>query len=137
MRKDAELSRKLRTIMTKGRDSLNVAKQLHKQNHFNEAASRTYYAVFHALQAILLTKNLSFSKHSAVLSAFNKEFVHRGVFSKDFNVKIIRIFKDRQVGDYAYERAVSRESSEADVTDAEMIMNAIEEHLQREGYLGT
>ncbi|MDI6760956.1 MAG: HEPN domain-containing protein [Candidatus Brocadiaceae bacterium] len=135
MRKDAELSRKLKTIMTKGRDSLGVAKQLHKQNHFNDAASRTYYAVFHSLQAILLTKNLSFSKHSAVLSAFNKEFVHGGVFSNDFYTKIIRIFKDRQVGDYAYEMAVSRESSEADVTDAEMIINAIEKYLQREGYL--
>ena len=137
MRKNAELSRKLNTIMTKGRESLEVAKQLHNQNHFNDAVSRVYYAVFHSLQAILLTKKLSFSRHSAVLSAFNREFVRGGVFPNDFHTKIIHLFKDRQIGDYAYEKEISLENSEVDVADAEMIINAIEEYLQRKGYLDT
>jgi uncharacterized protein (UPF0332 family) len=135
MRKDAELSKKLKTIMSKARDSLVVAKQLHMENHYNHAASRAYYAVFHALQAILLTKGLSFSKHSAVLSAFNKEFVFTKTFIKDFYDKIVRLFKDRLTGDYGYEKEITQESSEADVTDAETIINAIEKYLQREGYL--
>lgn len=135
MRKDAELSKKLKTIMSKARDSLVVAKQLHIENHYNHAASRAYYAVFHALQAILLTKGLSFSKHSAVLSAFNKEFIFTKIFIKDFYDKIVRLFKDRLTGDYGYEKEVTRENSEMDVADAEMIINAIEEYLQKEGYL--
>lgn len=135
MKRDTELSRQLRLIMTKARENLEVAKQLHRQNYFNITASRAYYAVFHVLQAVLLTKGLSFSKHSAVLSAFNKEFICSGVFTNDFYDRIRRLFKDRQIGDYDYERAVSRESSEADVADAEMIIDAIEKYLQREGYL--
>ncbi|MBI5327295.1 MAG: HEPN domain-containing protein [Deltaproteobacteria bacterium] len=31
------------------------ARQLHEQRQYNEAASKAYYAVFHSLQAILLT----------------------------------------------------------------------------------
>jgi len=135
MSKDAELSRQLKTMMKKAMDNLEVAKQLHNQSHYNDAASKSYYAVFHSLQAILLTKGLSFSKHSAVLSAFNKEFIYSGVFGKDFYNKIIRLFKDRQIGDYEYEIGIDRESSEADICDTEMIINAIGAYLRREGYL--
>ena len=78
---------------------------------------------------------MSFSKHSAVLSAFNKEFIYSGVFAKDFRTKIIRLFKDRQIGDYEYTKEIDRESSETDVVDAEMIINSVGEYLQREGYL--
>lgn len=135
MKKDMELSRQLRIMMSKAKDSLEVAEHLHEQRHYNDAASRAYYAVFHSLQAILLTKNLSFSKHSAVLSAFNKEFIYSKVFGKDFYTKIARLFKDRQIGDYEYEKTIDRESSNADVTDAKLIINAIREYLEKEGYL--
>lgn len=134
MKKDAELSKQLKTMMTKAKDCLNVARELHKQTHYNDAASKAYYAVFHSLQAILLTKGLSFSKHSGVLSAFNKEFIYGGAFAKNFYDKIVRLFKDRQIGDYEYEKEINRESSEADIADAEMIINAIGEYLQGEGY---
>ncbi len=135
MKRDAELSKQIKIMMAKAKDSMDVAKQLHEQKHYNDAASKAYYAVFHSLQTILLTKGLSFSKHSAVLSAFNKEFIYSGVFAKDFYTKIIRLFKDRQIGDYEYAKDIDRESSETDVADAELIINAIEEYLKNEGYL--
>jgi uncharacterized protein (UPF0332 family) len=135
MRKDEELSQQLKVMMGKAKDSLEVAKQLHKQNHYNDAASKAYYAVFHSLQAALLIKGLSFSKHSAVMSAFNKEFIYGGVFAKYFYDKIMRLFHDRQIGDYEYEKYINHESSEADVGDAEAIICAIGEYLQKEGYL--
>ena len=135
MKRDAELSKQIKIMMAKAKDSLEVARQLHEQKHYNDAASKAYYAVFHSLQAILLTKELSFSKHSAVMSAFNKEFIYSGDFAKDFYTKIIRLFKDRQIGDYEYTKEIDRESSETDVADTEMIINAIEEYLKNEGYL--
>jgi uncharacterized protein (UPF0332 family) len=135
MKKDVELSRQLRIMMNKAKDSLGVARHLHEQGHYNDAASKAYYAVFHSLQAILLTKNMSYSKHSAVLGAFNKEFVFNKVFAKDFYNKIARLFKDRQIGDYEYEKVIDCESSNADVNDAELIINAITEYLHKESYL--
>jgi len=38
MRKDEELSQQLKVMMGKAKDSLEVAKQLHKQNHYNAEA---------------------------------------------------------------------------------------------------
>ena len=135
MKRDAELSKQIKIMMAKAKDSLEVARQLHEQKHYNDAASKAYYAVFHSLQAILLTKGLTFSRHSDVLSTFNKEFIYSGVFAKNFYDKIVRLFKDRQIGDYEYEICIDRESSEADVVDGEMIINSVGEYLQKEGYL--
>ena len=60
MKKDAELTRKLSVIMTKSKDTLKIAKQLYEQDYYGDSISRAYYAVFHSLQAILLTIGLSF-----------------------------------------------------------------------------
>ncbi len=46
--------------------------------------NRSYYAMFYAVLALLLQSGISTSKHTGVLAAFDKEFVRKGVFSKDF-----------------------------------------------------
>ena len=54
---------------------------LNLDNDFlSTAASRTYYAVFYAASALLKAKGLSFSKHTAVLSAFRQHFIKTGIF---------------------------------------------------------
>ncbi len=80
--KDIELARKLRKIMEKSTKCLLIARQHHDQCNYDEAASRAYYAVFHSLQAVLLTRGLSFSRHSGVKGAFNREFVHKKYFPR-------------------------------------------------------
>lgn len=133
--KDIELAKKLRKIMEKSKRCLSVARQHHNQCNYDEAASRAYYAIFHSLQAVLLTRGLSFSKHTGVKGAFNRKFVHKGIFPKDFTQKIERISDDRQIGDYGYEEGISRADSEQDVADAETIVHAIEKYLVDEGFL--
>jgi hypothetical protein len=46
-------------MMKKATDTLEVAKRLHSYGCYNDAASRAYYALFHALQAALLTKGVT------------------------------------------------------------------------------
>ncbi len=129
MRKDTELTKKLQKIMAKSKKCLTIARQHYAQGNNDEAVSKAYYAIFHAIQATLLTRGLSFSKHSGVKGAFNKEFIHKGIFPKEFSQKIERIFEDRQIGDYEYEETISKEDSEQDIADAETIVNAIEKYL--------
>jgi uncharacterized protein (UPF0332 family) len=62
-------------LLQMAKESLEVAEDLFKSKHYGFSASRSYYAMFYATEAVLLTKNLSFSKHKAVVSAFGKEFV--------------------------------------------------------------
>lgn len=135
MKKNAELVRKLNVIMNKSKDTLKIAKQLYEQNYYGDSASRAYYAVFHSLQAILLTIGLSYSKHSGIIAAFNKEFIHKEKFPKDFHKMIERLFKDRQIGDYEYEEDLNSDDAKQDIDDAENIIMSIERYLIKEGFL--
>lgn len=130
MKKDPALITKLETIMAKARQSLVLAKEHHAEGLSDEAASKSYYAVFHAVQAALLTKGLAFSKHSGVKEGFNREFIHAGTFPKEFHSIIERLFRDRNIGDYSYDKTIDAEESERDVRDAEKIIKAIADHLK-------
>ena len=130
MKKDSALIKKLETIMTKACKSLALAQEHHAKGLSDEAASRAYYAVFHAVQAALLTKGLAFSKHSGVKEGFNQEFIRSGTFPKEFHTMIERLFMDRNIGDYSYDKTVEAEESERDIQDAEKIIKAIADHLK-------
>jgi len=75
--------RQFAKIITKAESSLDVAKRNFQEGYYDFASSRAYYAVFYAIQAALLTKGLSFSKHSSTIGAFNKHFVKTGIFPKE------------------------------------------------------
>jgi len=64
------------------------------------AMNRIYYAMFYAVQAVLITKNASFSKHGQVKGYFNKEFVHKGFFSVQWGKIYNQVFEYRQKFDY-------------------------------------
>jgi len=82
-----------------------------------------------------LTIGLSFSKHSGIIGAFNKEFIHKEIFPKDFHKMIERLFKDRQIGDYEYEEDLNSDDAKQDINDAENIIMSIERYLSKEGFL--
>jgi len=54
----------------KAKKYLRSAEILLKEGDYEFSVSRTYYAMFYCAQAMLLTKNLSFSSHKGVISAF-------------------------------------------------------------------
>jgi len=62
------------TILEKARESIDAAKLLAEQGYLDFAASRAYYGMFYAAEALLLHKDLSFSSHSAVIAAYGREY---------------------------------------------------------------
>jgi len=56
--------------------------------------------MFFAAQAALLTKNITYSSHRGVLSAFGEFFVKSGIFPKEMGRNLNRAFEKRQLGDY-------------------------------------
>ena len=62
----------------------------------SSAVNRIYYAV----SGLLLSKDLSSSKHSGIRALFNKEFINKGLFNKELGKFYSKIFEERQEGDY-------------------------------------
>ncbi len=84
----------------RARESLEDAKLLVQNNRFFSAVNRIYYAMFYQVSALLLINGLSFSKHSGVMSAFNREFVKTGRIDKELGKFFNRMFEHRKYGDY-------------------------------------
>ncbi|MCL5611486.1 MAG: HEPN domain-containing protein [Chloroflexi bacterium] len=84
-------------------ESHEVAKALIKMGHPRFSAAQTYYTIFYLAQAMILTKGLTFSSHSAVVAAYGKEFAKTGLLDPKFHRYIIDAQKLRQTGHYGDE----------------------------------
>jgi len=73
------------SIYKKALEKIETAQLLLKNLRNDDAVSRAYYAVFHGISAVLLSKGIAFSSHSQVIGVFNREFVKTGVFPADFS----------------------------------------------------
>ena len=90
----------IRYRLERSRESLKDAVSLFKEGSLHSAVNRIYYAMFYSVNALLLTKNLSSSRHSGVRALFHKEFVNKGEVDEVYGKFYSEIFEKRQVGDY-------------------------------------
>ena len=87
--------------------------------------------MFYSAQAILLTKNLSFSSHKGVVSAFGEHFVKRGVFPKEMGRELNRAFEKRQLADYEYTFVISKDEAEEILSNGKKFVENIIKHLKK------
>jgi uncharacterized protein (UPF0332 family) len=87
-------------LLAKARDSLQAGKLLSREGYPDFAASRAYYAMLYAAQALLLERGLSFSKHTAVIGAFGREFAKSGSLDVKYHRYLIDAQDFRNLGDY-------------------------------------
>jgi uncharacterized protein (UPF0332 family) len=130
-----KLAEQLQLMMKKAADRLAAAKELQSRGYYGDAASRAYYALFHAVQAALLTKGITTSKHTALMAEFNRHFIYPGIVPDVAHETIRRLFKDRQTGDYRYGVSLREEQSALDITEAEQVISRIAQYLRGEGHL--
>jgi uncharacterized protein (UPF0332 family) len=106
-------------LHSQAQNSLEAAKLLYTNGYSGFAASRAYYAMFYVAEALLINKGLSFSKHSAVCSAFGKYFVKTGIVASEFHQYLIKGMEVRHAGDYGKSESVTPESAKELIIHAE------------------
>jgi uncharacterized protein (UPF0332 family) len=112
-------------------DKLKAAQVLRDSGLDGDAASRAYYAAFHAISALHLASGNTFSSHAQLIGRFNKDYVRTGIFAPSLTRVLTRLFEDRQLGDYDPTTTVSSEQASQDIMDARQIVEAIRAHLTR------
>ena len=111
--------------------SLQAARQLAREDYFDFAASRAYYAAFYAATALLLNEGVEVSKHSAVIASIHQQFVKTGKLSKEQGKSLNWLFELRSVGDYGGTEHVSAEQVDQAIRAAEEFLSAIKAILKR------
>lgn len=120
----------VRELLAKAAQSISAAELLMQDGYIDFSASRTYYAMFYTVEALLLSREHSFSKHSAVISAFGKEFVKTGIFDSRFHRYILNAFDLRNAGDYGSMHAISEEKARQTIEEARELLAAITLYLE-------
>lgn len=129
------LSQFLGIMLDKAKRSLASSERLIENSYCDVASSRAYYAVLYVMQAVLLTKEITYRKERAIIRMFSREFVRTGVFPKQFGAMVRRLYKQRWVADERFDRRINRAEAELDLKTAEEIVRAVVEYLVREGYI--
>ena len=80
--------KEINSLIERAKRYLKSAEILLEEGDYESSVSRTYYAMFYSAQAMLLTKNLSFSSHKGVISAFGEYFVKTGIFPKEMGKEL-------------------------------------------------
>ena len=119
------------SLFERAKQSLRAARLLLQDNLPNIAASRGYYAMFYVAEALLLSRNLSFSKHSAVIAAYGKEFALTNDLDPKFHRYLIASLDTRQIGDYGVEENVSLAEAGQIIIWAEEFLDAAKAYLSR------
>lgn len=86
--------------MDKAKDILLEAKDSFKQKHYGLVVNRSYYTMFTACRAILAILEMDSSKHSGVISMFNRYVVKEGLFPKELSKFLQKGKRSRENFDY-------------------------------------
>lgn len=81
-------------------ESMEEARLMQNEDHWNTCANRLYYAAFYAVSALLVQGGHTASKHSGVKALFNRYYVKPGIVTKESGRLYNRLFDLRQEGDY-------------------------------------
>jgi uncharacterized protein (UPF0332 family) len=115
---------------------LQVADHNLADGFYASAINRAYYAIFYAANALLATKGLSRSKHSAVIAAFRQHFIKPGLLESEYSDIYGRVMDDRHQADYdIVESTVDPARAQTDLEDAWRFVKRVEHYLKQKGWL--
>lgn len=96
---------------------------------FRGVINRSYYAMFYSVLALIAKKGIGRSKHSGVLSIFDKEYIKAEVFPKEMSKIFHQAFYLRQECDYKEFNLVTKEETLEIMNGAKDFLKKIKEHL--------
>ena len=86
--------------LDKASKCIETAKDNVISNDYESAANRSYYAMFHAVRAILALEGIDFKSHMQVIGYFRKQYIKSGVFGTEYSDYLGDAFNIRGKSDY-------------------------------------
>lgn len=123
-------SEEIQANLERANSSLEAARTLLVANFPNDAASRAYYAAFHAASALLLSNDLSFGSHTGVLRAFSLNFVKPAVVDKQYGRDLYWLAELRQIADYGELQNVSSAEATQAIATADRFIVKVRQLLR-------
>ena len=109
---------------------LQSAKALLSCSDYRGAANRSYYAVFHAMRAVLALDGIDMKHHSGIISEFRRLYIKTGKLDEQLSDIIQEQSETRTSSDYDDFFVLSNHEVEEQIAGAEKFLGAISAFLQ-------
>ena len=116
--------------------AMRAAEALQKQQLWEDAVSRAYYAVMHAARAALLVHDVTAQSHTAIRRRFGQVLVASGEVDKEWAIVLAREQDQRMAADYDVDVQLDPELVADLIRDAQRFIRHMEAYLVSKGVEG-
>lgn len=107
-------------------ECLNASRSLLASGNLKSAANRAYYAVFHAMRAVLAYDGIDMKHHSGIISSFRRLYIKTGIFDTKLSVIISELYDLRTGSDYDDFFVITGTEAAEQIENAAYFLYAIE-----------
>ena len=93
------------------------------------AANRLYYALFHAVSALLISDQHEVGTHRGAVNQFSLYYIKPGIFTKDEGRMYSNLQKLREDGDYNYYIDVEQKDVEPFIEPTRQLIDKIKKYI--------
>ena len=115
--------------LEKAKEDYGVAMLTLEHEQYRSANNRAYYAIYHAITAVLAIDQIAFKRHKDTLGHFNKEYVKNGIFPREIGHRVAVAQEIRQASDYDDFYIATKSEAVEQVETAKRVIDLIERYL--------
>ena len=119
----------VKRYLRKAEHALEVAEDMLRNGHVPDAASKTYYAMYYAAQALLNADGIDVVKHSAVEAAFGYHFAKTGKIDPKFHRMLMNARKIREIADYDIDEEIVEPAASLKIDEGRAFLSVIKDYL--------
>ena len=109
----------------RAKEDLKAAQEMLRSKFHLAAISRAYYAIFYAITAALLEKDVIVHRHKQLGIEFRRHFIKAKLLPKQSSQILETLFQARQTADYDAMPEITLERVQELIVDAEKLIKAI------------
>ncbi|MCL2350808.1 MAG: HEPN domain-containing protein [Defluviitaleaceae bacterium] len=103
-------------------------------NFFNQSIACSYYAVFHAMKAVMEYDGVERKQHKGILSYFNEHYINKGHISSVSARVLHGLFEERNIFTYDTERMASESGAQDAIRQSKIAVGDIINYLNAKGF---
>ncbi|KZX14469.1 HEPN domain protein [Methanobrevibacter filiformis] len=108
---------------------LKVSELNFNNKFYADSINRSYYAVFHAANALLIKKGIFAKTHSGTIREFGLEYIINDNFNKEIGKFFNSLEKDREKADYDYSYNATKNKAKKDLYNAKRFIEECKHFL--------
>ena len=122
---------RIQQLLTLAQEELETADLLWKNDRYRACISRSYYAMYHATQALLSLKDLNTKTRKGIIQMFGQHFIKTGIFPIELARALSDAYDMRRLSDYEETIFLSSEQSEIILNSARSFIEQAVQYCEK------